>query len=682
MKKLLYSLLALSMIAACQPKETSTENPKQFIGKETVDMLVKEIGANLLPAEQARLAKGVQQCASLWNETDGNTETFKTFVKEYFISDSTELKNTFLQLSDNFESLLGCFNKIGVDLKLKLQVDKGEINKVDEIFGAYDVSAHFNDDMFANKIAFVILLNFPAYTLQEKTELGNSWSRLQWAYARIGDMFGSRIPAQINQQISEVFSAGDNYISNYNICMDQLRNDNNEQLFPDGMKLISHWGLRDEIKSNYALGEKGFEKQRMIYEVMQRIITQSIPEQVINNNAFTWNPFNNKIWENGKEIPVKAEPHARYQTLLNCFKAVQKADAYSPQAPTYIERKFSQEMEIPVQDVEKLFTEFVSHPLMKEVGHLIAQRIGRDLHPWDIWYDGFKPRSTINEEDLNKITSKKYPSAEVFQADLPNILVKLGWTKDSAVSICNKIKVDPSRGAGHAWGAAMRGDKARLRTRIDANGMNYKGYNIAVHEFGHNVEQTISLYDMDYYMLQGVPNTAFTEALAFIFQARDLELLGIKNEDKQKEYFNTLDKVWACYEIMGVSLVDIHVWKWLYANPNATAEQLEEQTVKTAKEVWNQYYAPILGSKDSPILAIYSHMIDYPLYLSAYPIGHLIDFQVDSYLRGKNMANEVYRMFTYGRVIPQQWMKHAVGEEISTKSILSAAQEALEKLKK
>ncbi|MCK7529630.1 MAG: hypothetical protein MZV63_00490 [Marinilabiliales bacterium] len=54
---------------------------------------------------------------------------------------------------------------------------------------------------------------------------------------------------------------------------------------------------------------------------------------------------------------------------------------------------------------------------------------------------------------------------------------------------------------------AMKGAVSHLRTRISDKGMDYKGYNIAVHEFGHNVEQTISLYDVDYYMLSGVPNT-------------------------------------------------------------------------------------------------------------------------------------------------------------------------------
>ena len=52
--------------------------------------------------------------------------------------------------------------------------------------------------------------------------------------------------------------------------------------------------------------------------------------------------------------------------------------------------------------------------------------------------------------------------------------------------------------------------------------MDYKGYNIAVHELGHNVEQTFSLNYVDHTLLAGVPNTAFTEAMAFVFQERDL----------------------------------------------------------------------------------------------------------------------------------------------------------------
>ncbi len=64
----------------------------------------------------------------------------------------------------------------------------------------------------------------------------------------------------------------------------------------------------------------------------------------------------------------------------------------------------------------------------------------------------------------------------------------------------------PSRGAGHALPAMRRGDFPRLRMRLEKEGMNYKGYNIAVHELGHNVEQVFSLYNVDHTLLTGVPN--------------------------------------------------------------------------------------------------------------------------------------------------------------------------------
>jgi hypothetical protein len=348
--------------------------------------------------------------------------------------------------------------------------------------------------------------------------------------------------------------------------------------------------------------------------------------------------------------------------------------------PTYIQRAFDGGMEIPREQVEKLFTDFCSAPQIKKVGDLISKRLGRPLQPFDIWYDGFKARSSMNQDELDKITRAKYPNTGAFEADIPNMLIKLGFKPEKAKEIASHITVDPSRGAGHAWGAQMKGDKAHLRTRIGADGMNYKGYNIAVHELGHNVEQTISLYFVDNYMMQGVPNTAFTEALAFLFQKRDLELLGKTNPDPNKDAMAALDNCWASYEIMGVSLVDMKVWQWMYENPNATKVQLKEMVIKSAIEVWNQYFAPVFGMKDSPILAIYSHMIDNPLYLSNYPVGHIIDFQIDEYMKGKNFADETQRIWAAGRLIPQLWMKNAVGSEISITPLLNATDDALKNM--
>jgi hypothetical protein len=182
-------------------------------------------------------------------------------------------------------------------------------------------------------------------------------------------------------------------------------------------------------------------------------------------------------------------------------------------------------------------------------------------------------------------------------------------------------------------------------------------------------------------MMRSVPNTSFTEALAFIFQRRDLDLLGMKETNPDKEHLEALDTFWSVYEIMGVSLLDMRVWKWLYENPGADAAQLKGTVIRIAKEIWNKYYAPVFGVKDQPILAIYSHMISYPLYLSAYSYGHVIDFQIEQHLKGKDFGTEVERMFSTGRLIPQLWMKQAVGHEISIDPLLMAVDKALKHVK-
>ncbi|MDD2635065.1 MAG: hypothetical protein PHW82_06155, partial [Bacteroidales bacterium] len=334
-------------------------------------------------------------------------------------------------------------------------------------------------------------------------------------------------------------------------------------------------------------------------------------------------------------------------------------------------------------EIENLFIEFITSPQIVEVAKLIKQRLGRDLEPFDIWYDGFKSRTNINEEDLNKITRRKYPNSTAYKNDIPRMLIDLGWTREKANYIANKISVDPARGAGHAWGAEMKGENAHLRTRVPATGMDYKGYNIATHELGHNVEQTITLYDIDYYLLRGVPNTAFTEAVAFLFQSKDLMLLG-KNKPANKdetEAYAALDNCWSAFEIMGVSLLDMHVWQWMYENPDANPKELQQSVEKIPIDVWHEYYYPDFGVKDSPILAIYSHMITSPLYLANYPVGHLIEFQIEQYVKNKQFADEITRMLLQGQIIPQEWMKGAVGTKISGTPTLEAVNKALEIVK-
>ncbi len=678
MKQVLTLLCLAAFLFASANESKSQKNISEMKVKETIKDLTDVFGKKHL----FRIERGVTQTARLWRDSDGSEKDFEAFCKNNFIADSVKLDKLFASLERNFEILYGYFNKIDLKLKEPMHLQGNAPDEVDMMFAGYDVGAHLNDDLYANKIAFITSLNFPFYSLKEKTELGQNWTQKQWAFARMGDLFTSRVPAYIQQDISATVTKADAYISDYNIYMGNLRNNAQKQLFPTDMKLISHWGLRDELKSNYADAENGLEKQRMVYAVMKRIIDQSIPQEVINNNRYTWNPMSNKLLKDGKEVKSAPESEKRYEIFLKNFLAMRQLDPYSQQYPTQIDRAFNQTMEIPQKDVETLFVELLTSPQVKAVAAFIEKRLGRALEPFDIWYNGFRSSGGINEDELTAITAKKYPTAKALENDLPNMLIKLGWKPEKATQIASLITVEASRGAGHAAGSAMRSDFAHLRTRVGSNGMDYKGYNIAVHEFGHNVEQTITMNDVDYYMLNGVPNTSFTEAVAFLFQKRDLELLGLKNPNPDDQYYLALSNFWACYEIMGVSLVDIQVWEWLYQNPDATPAQLKDAVLSIAKEVWNKYYAGILGGKDETLLGIYSHMIDYPLYLPNYPMGHLIDFQIEQQVHGKNLADEIQRMYTQGSIIPQLWMKKAVGSEISIKPLLDATSIALENLNK
>ncbi|MCK7534348.1 MAG: hypothetical protein MZV63_26690 [Marinilabiliales bacterium] len=106
-------------------------------------------------------------------------------------------------------------------------------------------------------------------------------------------------------------------------------------------------------------------------------------------------------------------------------------------------RAFDQGLEMSQAEVEKLFIDLHSSPQVKNVASLISKRLGRKLEPFDIWYDGFKPRSSILPEELDKTVMAKYPSRQAFEKDLPEILTRLGFNRDRALEITSHIAVDP-----------------------------------------------------------------------------------------------------------------------------------------------------------------------------------------------------------------------------------------------
>jgi hypothetical protein len=662
--------------------------------KDSQAKLEKELIAKYGEAQLPRIRQGLRQVAGFWRTDDGNATVFEKFVRTNFTGEQTTLDVLFNRFEYLLEQLNGHFTEVTREFRQQSDLDLGTIYPFDEIFAGYSASAHVADDFFQNKLAFIVLLNFPLTTLDERLTKGEQWSRRQWAEVRLAQQFSKRIPADVNLYVAQISSEAEQYISEYNIYMHHLIDMNDVRLFPPKLRLLSHWNLRDELKANYNENETGFAKQKLIQQVMERIVTQTIPKIVINNPNVDWNPFTNEVNSsavNDFNVPITAlinvtnapEPDTRYATLLKTFIASSKVDPYSPTAPTLIARRFDENREIPEARVKGLLESVVSSPLVPKIAAIIESRLGRPLEPFDIWYDGFRPRGQYTETQLDEIVAKRYPTVDAYKADIPNMLIKLGFTKERAVYIANNIVVDPARGSGHAMGAGMKSAHAHLRTRVEKNGMNYKGFNIAVHEMGHNVEQTLSMNDIDHYFLNGVPNTAFTEAIAFVFQAHDLDLLGLSTSNPQSEALKTLNDFWAVYEIAGVALVDMEVWHWMYDHPTTTPAQLKTATLDIAKNTWNKYYAPVFRKKDVLLLAIYSHMIDSYMYLPDYPIGHLIAHQIEEQIKKTgSVGKEVERMVKAGCITPDLWMQNATGSHVSADALLEATDRALKEYKK
>ncbi len=661
------------------------------VAPEAIESAITATVAKHGEPNRAEITRGVKQVAALWRSTDGDLT--ELCVAQY-VPPGPAREKLFERLQTLTEQIKGHVLELGRTTRWNVEVDTGAMQPVDELFAQYDTGAHVTDDLFASKIAFAALLNFPLTTLADRIRDGATWTRRQWAEARLTGMFDTRVPAELAAKATQAEVAGDAYVAGYNLWMHHVLGTGGERRFPSGKRLISHWNLRDELKANYADAD-GLAKQRTIASVMDRIVTQTIPQAVIDNPWLDWDPVSNKVAvappaELEKDAPADRtktaidtrEPDLRFARVLAHFTAAREIDKVSPVAPSYIARSFDR-AEMPEERVRAMLVEVLESPLATQAAAEMVKKLGRPAEPHDLWYEFGAPSKP--ETEVDAVTRKKYPTAVAFAKDMPRILKDLGFTAARAKYLSEKIAVDPSRGAGHAMGAERRGDKAHLRTRVEAGGMDYKGYNIAVHELGHNVEQTFSLYDVDYTLLAGVPNTAFTEALAFLFQARDLDLLGRGGAKKgaaatEAARLRVLDNYWNTREIAGSALVELDVWRWLYANPTATATELRDATVRIARETWAKYYQPVLGGENVTLLGIYSHTIGGPLYLYNYVLGHLIAFQMEEFTAGKDkatFAKEFERVSRQGNILPDLWMTQATGKPVSTAPLLDATARAL-----
>src|SRR5438874_7877119 len=357
-------LVAVNAQENPMPNSTATSPQLSWVNASNAK-LERELIAKYGEAQRLRLERGLRQVGEFWRPEDGDAAAFEGFVRANFAGDQATLDTMFNRFERLLEQLGGHMHEINREFRQQMDLDLGPVLPFDEMFGGYDSSAPIIDDFFQNKLAFVALLNFPLTTLDERLKEGPSWTRRQWAGVRLAQRFSKRIPADVNLGIAQAEAAAARYVAEYNIWMHHLLDENGQRLFPPKMRLLSHWNLRDEIKADYADKQNGLAKQRMIQQVMGRIVTQTIPAVVVNNPNVDWNPFTNEAKlaaVKDSDSPVAAsmnissarEPDTRYATLQRDFLASKKADPYSPTTPTLIARRFDEDREIPEARVKAM----------------------------------------------------------------------------------------------------------------------------------------------------------------------------------------------------------------------------------------------------------------------------------------------------------------------------------------
>ncbi|MBT4583761.1 MAG: hypothetical protein HOC93_01625 [Phycisphaerae bacterium] len=618
---------------------------------------------------QPKALAGVARVANRWQESDGDGETFKSFCIKHFITDESDRA----RLLDRYESALGSIGghlyEIGRHLRRWTDLRGDEMPEVDNLMAMFDPCPDLSDQFYKQKIAFIALLNFDRPDLSTMLDQGDSWSTDKWAEVRAGWAFGPRIPAEVNDRARKLEHDADMFVSEFHVPVGCMIDDEGKPWFEKDRKLIAHWLIREEIKAGYT-EDNGINKQRALSWVMGRHIDGTLPKSVMNSTCEgKWDPRKNTI--DGIEQTDILGP-VRYEQLLSQRSVANDYDIYFEEHPTAIARKFDLEREIPEKSVEALMIELLEAPVRKDIAKLLSKQLGRPLESFDIYLEDISESGSAAELD-EKVTAK-FKDELVFQDKLPEVLRDLGYSDEDAEFLGTRVNVEIARGAGHAMRPGIPEYHAWLRTNRLDDRLGWDGFDTAMHELGHNLEQLISTHFVPRPLLRNVPNTACTEAFAFLYQNKAREVVGIQEDDETKAFaVASIEGLLSACQIAGPSLVELYTWRWLYENPETTPEVLRDKMISIADDVWNKYFKDQFGEDPYHILAAYQHMIGYPLYLADYTIGHVISHQIKSHMRGKDLAGETKRICSIGRLTPDLWMKRAVGNGISAKQLIDDA---------
>jgi hypothetical protein len=629
--------------AATTSSASATRTPTH--ARNELAPIVDRLAAHFGEAHRARLASGIERVAERWNASDGDAAAMEAFCRQGFIVDPAQRTRFVDRLERALEDVHGHLYEMRRSLRWWSDVQVEDVKPLDDLLATFDPAPDLSEQLYRQKLAFVALLNLDRPDLATMLRDGASWTTRRWAEARIAQAFGPRVPSELNDLARRINHEAGQWVARFHVPVGGLVDERGGKVVGDpGRALLAHWLVREEIKANYGsqpgrgiADAPAVARQRALAWVMGRHIDGSIPRSVMDRTARgAWNAQANTV--DGAPATDSVGP-ARYEHWLAQRAVAVKLDAHHPEHPTAMARKFELAREIPQDEVERLVTELLDAPVRRELAGLMRSRLGRPLEAFDIYYDDI--------------------------AD----------ARPAAKFIGERITVQVSRGSGHAMRPNLPEYGAWLRTSRLEHELGWDGFETGMHELGHTVEQVVSCNFVPRAALRGVPNTACTEAFAFLYQSLAKRVLGLVDEAAEQRAFavDSIQTLLAACQIAGPSLLELRVWRWLYENPDASPESLRAETLRIADELWERFFRRDFGADPYRLLAAYQHMINHPLYLADYTLGHIISHQIRSHLRGRDLATETRRICSIGRVTPDLWMRRAVGGPISVEAIVRDA---------
>ena len=434
-----------------------------------------------------------------------------------------------------------------------------------------------------SKVAFLALLNFPVHTLAERLEMGPHWDRETWARSRMMDRFADRDSRGRLARDHAGLHRG-------RPVHRRLQHPHGPARDPRGRAAVSRRAAPDHplgaarrveiaVRRGGRAGAAAHDRAR---DGAHRAPGDPAGRDRQRRPALVAGEQRGLAARRRARDAARAHRrraragHALRQPARPVPRRARGRPLHArPPRPTSTAGS-TIDRQIPESEVEALLASVLASEEFQRPAELIRSRLGRPLEPFDIWYDGFKarsdsPRGGAGPPRLRALPRRRRRSRTTCRGSS----TRLGFTSDKAAWLAERIVVDPVPGR-----RARHGRRAPARTRptcapaspravwtTRATTSPFTSWDTTSSRSSRSTGSTTG-------GSTACPTPRFTEALAFVFQDRDLELLGLDPPGEARRQLEALDTLWSTAEIGGVSLVDMGVWRWMYDHPEADARRV------------------------------------------------------------------------------------------------------------